>query len=674
MDFLTILFIIIALIISVLVAGYQYLYKCKEKSKVVKLLFVVRTLVIFTILMLLLNPKVVRNTYQIIKPILVIAVDNSRSISELGASQTAVELKDKLSLNNDLKQKFDVQVVTFDNQIGYDSINFKGNHTRIDKLGKELKAIHKNKTYPTILLSDGNQTMGEDYLYAFDQRNAVYPVVLGDTLMYADLKIDKLNANRYVYLKNKFPIEVLFSGYTPKEIATHWGVRLSGQTIFREKINFNKNQNTFSKEIHIEATKVGRHVYEVFIENFEGEVNTYNNVKKIVVEVIDQKKQIAIISSINHPDLGMFRRAIESVEQHQVNILKPEEVVDLNKYDAVIVYQPNQKFQKIFEQLNKNNISYFAIAGKHTDYQVFNNGQSLIKINSTVQTEDFTALYRADFTNFVQTDLGFSRFPPLEQTFSNIEINKNIQILLESKIRGINTEKPMLFFSDINNQRVAVLLGEGIWRWRLQHFVQHNSFEEFDLFINKIMQFLSTQNNKRSLIVNHEDFYYQGDNITISAQYFNKNYEFEHNAKLTISIKNKEDNQTKMYDLFKANNHYRINLDGLTPGEYLFVVQEESSKQLYNGAFEVIDFDLEKQFVNANYAKLSNLAAQTQGKVFLPTDVDNLIKHLAEEELYKSVQKQQVKKSPLVYFWALLLLLVTLLSIEWFVRKFNGLL
>lgn len=675
MDFFTILLIIIALLVSVLIAGYQYLYKTPEKSRITKLLFGIRALVLFAVFLLLINPKIVRNAYQIVKPILVIAVDNSRSINELKSEKIALEIKEKLSANNDLNRKFDIQLIGFDNKVFYaDSINFKGNQTRIDKLAQELKAIHKNKTYPVVFLSDGNQTMGEDYVYSFDKRSAVYPIVLGDTLLYADLKIDKVNANRYAFLKNKFPIEVLLSGFVQKEIATYWGVRQAGQTIFREKINFKTAQNVYTKEIHIEATKVGKQVYEIFVENFEGELNTYNNTKKVVVEVIDQKKQVALISSINHPDLGMFKRAIESAEQNKVTILKPEQIADLNNYDVVIVYQPNQGFQKIFEQLNKQNVSYFLITGKNTDYQFVNANQPLFKIQPSTQFEDYTPLYKSDFMNFIQTDLDFSTFPPLEQTFANIEINKNIQVLLESKIRGINTEKPMLFFSEINNQRMAVLFGEGIWRWRLQYFVQHNSFEEFDLFVNKTMQYLSTQNNKKSLVVTHQDFYYQGDNIEIQTQYFNKNFEFEHNAKLNITIKNKTDNHTKTYDFLKANNYYKVNLDGLLPGEYTFLVQEDTSKQFYSGSFEVIDFDLEKQFVNANYAKLLNLAQHSQGQVFLPKDIDILIKHLTDENLYKSIQKQQTKKSPLIDFWVLLLSILVLLTIEWFIRKFNGLL
>jgi hypothetical protein len=42
------------------------------------------------------------------------------------------------------------------------------------------------------------------------------------------------------------------------------------------------------------------------------------------------------------------------------------------------------------------------------------------------------------------------------------------------------------------------------------------------------------------------------DAIEITAQYFNKNYEFDDKARLTIIITNIETKQTKNYDLLKG--------------------------------------------------------------------------------------------------------------------------
>src|SRR5690606_21740472 len=99
-----------------------------------------------------------------------------------------------------------------------------------------------------------------------------------------------------------------------------------------------------------------------------------------------------------------------------------------------------------------------------------------------------------------------------------------------------------------------------------------------------------------------------------------------------------------------------------------------NSKTSYSGHFKILDFDIEKQFVNPDVEKLNQLAAQTQGKTHYPNQVDALIKNLLEDENYKVIQKEIVTRTPLIdWVWLLILLVITLAS-EWFIRKYNGML
>jgi hypothetical protein len=175
-------------------------------------------------------------------------------------------------------------------------------------------------------------------------------------------------------------------------------------------------------------------------------------------------------------------------------------------------------------------------------------------------------------------------------------------------------------------------------------------------------------------VVNHESFYNSGEPLSITAQYFNKNYEFEENARLTIIVKNKAANTSKTYDFLKGSNEYKVNMDGLPTGKYTFTVKENSSNTTYNGAFEVLDFEIEKQFVNPDLARLEQTAVNTGGKVYFPDEADKLIDFLAKNENYKEIQKETIKKSPLIDLISLLVILAVSLAAEWFTRKYNGLL
>jgi hypothetical protein len=200
------------------------------------------------------------------------------------------------------------------------------------------------------------------------------------------------------------------------------------------------------------------------------------------------------------------------------------------------------------------------------------------------------------------------------------------------------------------------------------------SFVAFDLLTDKIIQFLATPSRKNNLVVTYDPFYNLGENIVISASYFNKNYEFDTKAQLTIVVKNSITKASKTYDLLKTNSQYQVNLDGLLPGNYAFTISEKKSNAKFSGAFEVADFDLEKQFVNPDNIRLTQLSNRTKGAIFYPNQLENLLKQLEADERYLSVQKQTINKSPLIEWKAILVFLISLLALEWFVRKYFGLL
>ena len=170
-----------------------------------------RFLTIFSILLLLVNPKFEQLKVYVEKPNLVVAVDNSNSVEHLNQDEKAKEVFETITKNQLLNEKFNVDVYTFGEIFKVsDSITFSEKQTNIDETFNKLTQIYKRTTTPTILITDGNQTFGNDYEFiASAYKQPVYPVILGDTTTYADLKIKQLNVNRYAYLKNSFPIETI---------------------------------------------------------------------------------------------------------------------------------------------------------------------------------------------------------------------------------------------------------------------------------------------------------------------------------------------------------------------------------------------------------------------------------------------------------------------------------
>ncbi|ENA1802481.1 hypothetical protein ABF179_001886 [Flavobacterium psychrophilum] len=671
----TILLIILSLVTAGGLSFYQYFYRNKNYNKVNFLLALLRFISIFSIILLLINPVISRKTYETSKTPLPIIVDNSQSISELKQEKISKELSQKLLENTQLNDKYDVQLFSFDNDFYTNKpIDYKGKQTNIHKVAQNMKQLYRNQNFPIVLLSDGNQTIGNDYVYSFPQNNQLYPLVLGDTTSFLDIKINQLNVNKYAFLKNKFPVEVFLQYNGDKSINTTFSIQEGNHTIHKQIISFSANKKSQEISVLLNANKVGVHSYKASITTSEIEKNKYNNTKNFAVEIIDQRSEIALISAINHPDLGAIKRAIETNVQHKVTLVKPQQIKSLNSYNVLILYQPNIQFKPILEQNKNLQLNTFVITGLSTDYNILNEYQDQLKFRMSNQNENFTAQFNPEFNLFALDNIGFEQFPPLENSFGNINITGNVNTLLQSQIRNINTKNPLLAFAESGIKRNAYLFGENIWKWRLESHVKTKSFEQFDIFIDKIIQFLASNVSKKSLIVTHESFYNSGENIEVSAQFFNKNYEFEENAKLTIHLKNNKTKTTKVYDFLKGNGEYKVNLDGLEAGNYSFTVKENNSKASYSNKFEVLYFEIEKQFVNPDISRLTQLARNTNSKIFYPNQVDKLITELLKKESFPAIQKEIVKKSALIEsIWLLILLAITLAT-EWFIRKYNGML
>ena len=670
---------LLLLLVSLLIAGglsfFQYIYKAKNKSKIGWFLAFLRFLSLFGILLLLINPILTRKTLEVVKTPLPIVIDNSSSISFLKANERTLELYKKIQSNSDLQQKFDVQSYQFSDDFGpTKTFDFKGTQSNIDIVAKNLKSIYKNATYPTVLITDGNQTSGNDYVYSFDAANKVYPIIVGDTTTFLDFKINQLNVNKYAFHKNKFPVEAFLQYSGTKSITADFIISQGNSVLSKQSIAFSPAKKTATVSVLLPADKIGLQVFKATISSKEKEKNTYNNTKNFAVEVIDQKTNIAIISAISHPDLGAMKRAIESNVQRKVTIAKPNEIKSLQDYNVLILYQPTTDFKTIFENNKGTGINTFIITGNNTDFNFLNQQQDNLNFKMSGQKEDYLSVFNGQFNLFAADNIGFENLPPLQNAFGTVTTKGAVSVLLSSKIRSIDTNSPLLAFAENQGKRAAYLLGENSWKWRLQTHVNNQSFEKYDVFIDKIIQFLASNNSKKSLVVEHESFYNSGEAIEITAQFFNKNYEFDEKARLTIAVTNTKTKQTKNYDLLKGNNSYKVNLDGLKAGSYLFTVKELNSKTTYSSSFEILDFDIEKQFVNPDVEKLTQLATQTQGKAFFPDQVDVLIKTLLENDEYKAIEKNIVTKTPLIDWIWLLVLISFLLATEWFVRKYNGLL
>lgn len=672
----TIVYIILAGIIAFVFAYFQYRYKEKSTAKLGVLFFFLRFITVFSVLLLLINPSFSKMSTFIEKPNLVVAVDNSRSIEHLDQTENTRRFINSIAENQSLNDKFNVEFYTFGESLkASDSVSFAEEETNIYDAFKQLSQIYKRTTAPTLLISDGNQTFGNDYQFINHQyKQPIYPIILGDTIQYTDLKIQQFNVNKYAYHKNKFPVEAILVYNGNDKVRSKFEIKHGNTVLHSEVVEFSKSENSKIVNLNLPASSVGVVNYKATLVPLDEEINKVNNFRNFTVEVLNQKTKIAIVSDIVHPDLGAFKKAIETNEQRSVSIISPKNKnIKINDFQLFILYQPNNKFKSLLEQLNAENKNQFTVIGPKTDLSFVSGANENFTIQITNQTEDYQAEWNRNYTPFMVQDIGFEDFPPLLSNYGQVNFSAPFEAILNKSINGISTGSPLLATFEKDNRRQAVLFGENIWQWRSQSFLSHQSFNQFDDFMGKLIQYLSTNKPKSRLDVDYESVYMGSGNVIVKAEFFDKNYVFDARKSLNITVTDSKTNKGKTVPFVLKNNNYQVDLSGLPPSEYSFTVRAQGENISKSGSFQISEYNVEQQFLNADVNKLKQLAQNSSGSSYFVEDADKVLDNLLSDNRFVPIQKSIKKTIPLVDWKYLLAILALSLGLEWFLRKYNGL-
>ena len=673
MEKYVVIWFIIAFVLSCSLGYYQYYYRVKKPTKVNFLLVIIRSLVFFLLMLVLLNPSITKESIINQKAKLSVLVDNSSSITFFKKDSLVHAILQNFKTHKKLNKRFDINYYSFGNLFQQsDSFSFDENQTDISMPLERISKIQKNASNAIVLLSDGNQTIGNDYQYT-SLKDPVFPIVIGDTTEYQDVKIAQINVNRYSFINNQFPVESILQYEGTQTIKLRYSLENNGKIIFSERINFSEKNNSHILKTFIKASKEGTNLFTSKIEYLENEKNVVNNSKNFSVEVIDKQSEILIVSSFYHPDLGALKKAIESDKQRKVTIrIVDNKNIQLNNYQLVVLYQPNNKFNIIIDQLNSNKSSFMLITGSKTDWLFLNNKSLGINKKNINQLENYSARFYNGFLNFSQKNIGFENFPPMIDYYGETTVSIPHQTLLYQNINGFSSQNPLLATANHNNQKKVFLFGEGIWKWRSSSFLKNDSFQYFDEFIGNLVQYASNKKIRNRLDLDITSFYNANSSIQIGAFYVDENYQFDDRATILFTIKNKNSKKKQTFPFSLSGSSYQLELTSLEAGEYEYTIEVDGRNISKKGTFKVNEFLVEEQFTNANSYKLELLAQKTAGKLYFEDKYRLVIDDLTNDTRFSTIQKSKKTIDKLVNWQWLMLLIIGLLSLEWFIRKYIG--
>ncbi|HEY8930152.1 MAG TPA: hypothetical protein VIM55_13215 [Mucilaginibacter sp.] len=675
----------VCLLLGLLYAWVLYRQPVNLDKKFRYGLFAVRAVVVAVLALLLVSPLVKSVNYNPQKPLVLLLQDNSQSVQLFKTPQSEPgKVVDGLNtLKQQLGDQYEVQEFNFDKDLkpGF-SKNFNGKQSDISQALHQLNDRFVNQNIGAIVLAtDGLYNQGTDPQYeAKNFKNAIYTVALGDTVAKRDLLIGNVNYNKTAFLGNDFEVEILTEAYQSKGETIRLNISEDGKQVNSQNIDVNSNNFQKQVTVKLNADKKGLRKFNISIAPVKNEISATNNSETIYVDVMDARQKVLLLYEAVHPDLTAIRQSIESNKNYEVKASLASEITTIKPADfnLVILYQLTGASNGIIKDLLKSKVPLWYFVGAQTDLDNFNNNQKVLRISSgRSEMQEVFASPVTDFTAFTLSDSSRRRiamFPPLMAPYGNYSSLPAGSVLLKQKIGAVETTYPLLSFADEGGQRIGVLNGEGIWRWQLteyQTYGNHHTLEE--VFGQGVQYLTANANRQRFIVYTPRHVFDEGENVLINAELYNDALELTNTPDVRIELKSEAG---KSYSfLFSRNDKsYQLDAGTLPVGEYNYTATTKNGDKQFtaSGQLTVRPLNLESRQSAANHQLLNTIAKQSGGKMLQPPQISELAGLIRANENVKTVVYEDKHYSDLIDVKWVFLLILLLLSLEWFTRKREG--
>ena len=651
-----------------------------------KFLFGLRAVLIFFLALLLLSPLIRTFSREKEKPVIVVAQDNSQSIvlnKDSAFYRTAY--KEKLnSLIGSLKDQYDVQTISFGDRIG-DQIDFSFNEkqTNLSDMIDQLDTRFGNRNVGAVIVaSDGLYNQGSSPLYASSALKVpFYTIALGDTTVQKDVFIAKVNYNKTVYLGNNFPVEVTVNARQCIGAKTTMTVLQDSSVVFTKELTPVNNRFSQVVPLVLEAKKKGLVHYKIRLSPVSGEMTTENNERDIYIEVAESKQKILILADAPHPDIGAIKTALETNENYEIELQMAERFSgSLKEYSLVIFHNlPSADYPiaDVFTRVKAEKTSMLIIAGTQIRAVAFNQLNLGLEISQSLDKSNIVAAkLNPDFSLYtISDDLRkmVGQFPPLQLLYGRYRSTGNNTILFTQQIGNVPTDQPLQIFNQGTDNKIGIVCGEGIWRWRQTDFEMNDNFNAFNEWILKTVQNLSIKEEKTHFRMVTKNSFAENEQVSFESEVYNDNYELINTPDVNLTITG-PNNKTYPFTFSKTDRAYTLSAGYFPAGDYSYKANVKVGDKPYlnSGKFTITRLQAEMSETVADHQLMYTLAAGNGGIMVYPNQMNDLVKRLEERKDIKTITYSHYKLRDLVDMKAVFFLLLAILSLEWFLRKRAG--
>ena len=644
-----------------------------------------RFAVLFLMTFLLLSPVIKLKKRVKNKPLILVLQDNSSSMLNHPDSvkiRSALDsLKDQLT--SELSGVADLKWYAFSDSVQKEtSPDYKGNLSNYSDAIQTVEGQHAyEKPAAMLVIGDGIYNAGQNPVNLVRTLGyPVYSVLEGDTTLHSDLRISRVRANPTAFPGKAFPVEVEISGQGLQPGQNRISITQNGRVVGQRIIRITGPSVFLQESFRVKSDKPGLQHYKIQVNPVAGEQNIANNTRILTVDVLNNQRKILILAGAPHPDIGALTDALESDPQFKVVVAPFAHFEDYSpqKFNLLIFYQlPGTGGAGIshLKRFIDSRTSRWFILGAKSSISAFNKLNTGMKIvGGNEQLADVQMKINPGFGLF-HPDIRLNEWLGTQMPLVVPEGKTEVEPFMETMFyqTGKNDENPALVMGEQKGIKKAILAGEGIWKWRISAMSVDGNEGLFNDWIVNTARYLALKRNEDQFNVHFNRMVLANETVRFSATLFNAIYEPVRNSAVTLDL---TDDAGKLfhYVFTEGDDGYELDAGHLTPGSYHFSaiakVGTDSLKE--SGDFEVMATQTEMLETRANQQVMKAMAEYSGGKAYYASQLAQLFPNMKKLLQSKSERTEEVVMMDAIRYEFVLFLLVILLAIEWFLRRYWG--
>ena len=696
--------LILLLLLSLIFSIYSYRFTLPPITNIKKVILITLRFLALTLLISIFFEPILTLQQKInIKPIHLIFIDNSKSISAVEKSDDLYKFFNRFT-SNEFK-KNDNRFFTFGSNVKEiksfipDEIKFdesSTNFSKIFRLQDFLDDYQSINPASITIISDGIITDGNNPIYQAEKLGLpVFVFAAGDSSKKKDISIKNVFHNENIYRG----VSTTISSSIQNEGFENVNVKVSlfedDKLIESQIITLNSDGLNTVNFSYI-PKEIGERKLQIKVDSLSDESNVNNNVYSFFIKVTEEKTKVLIISGSPNADFTFIRRILQTEETFIVNsLIQVESNFSETNYKSILdsahilflISFPNQFtsieiFNHIKNKILNNNTPFFIM---------LNNDVSLNKLrqiesNLPFKIENLTGNYikaqpdlnfneieRFDLLNNI-AEADWNKIPPILYPQNLISAKPESRVISNIKTDNNRLKFPLIIQRNLASSRSIAFVGKEFWRWKLQ---TSNDINVLDYIILNSAKWLSIKGDDRQFKIRTlKKFYSTSEEVEFVAELYNEIFNPINDGEIKVNIKGKEETKELLLSSL-GNGLYEGKLFFNKAGDYSYSAIAKADNKVVasaSGKFNIGDVDIETIDLRMNYEFLSDLSKRTNGEIFFLEQFDkylNRINELSQRSSSIKIKESQIKfqSSEII-----LLIVIVLFGIEWLLRKQSSLL